>query len=73
MKQQEEIFNYSKDEVVNWYFCVIKHTFGIANLYTKHIKELHELGYLPIAIRAISEGIRVLLRVPNDNYQIIFI
>ena len=73
MKQQEEIFNYSKDEVVNWYFRVIKHTFSIANLYTKHIKELYDFGYLPIAIRTNSDGIRVLLRVPNDNYQIIFI
>lgn len=27
MKQQEEIFNYSKDKAVNGYFHVIKHTF----------------------------------------------
>jgi len=34
------------------------------NTSTEHIKALHELGYLPIQIKAVPEGTRVPIRVP---------
>lgn len=60
----DNFFNRPKDEVVSEYKRVIKHTLGQENPYTKHIEELHDLGYLPITIRALPEGTIVPLRVP---------
>jgi nicotinamide phosphoribosyltransferase len=60
----ENFFNRPKDEVVAEYVRVIKHTLGVANPETKHIEELHDLGYLPLSIRALPEGTVVPLRVP---------
>lgn len=34
------------------------------NTDTKHIKALHDLGYMPLIIRAVPEGARVPIRVP---------
>ncbi len=57
-------FNRPKDEVIAEYKRVVKHTLGDANPYSKHIEGLHDLGYLPLEIVALPEGILTPLRVP---------
>lgn len=40
------------------------HYYPEANVGTKHIEELHDLGYLPIRIKALPEGTLCPIRVP---------
>jgi len=51
-------------DVLSEYTRIIKNTLGVANPETDHIVELHELGYLPLRIKAVEEGTLVPLRVP---------
>lgn len=60
----ENFFSRSVEDVVNEYTRVVKYTLGVANPDASHIKELHELGYLPIKIMALEEGTLTPLRVP---------
>lgn len=53
-----------KQDVVGEYRRVIKYTLNIENPDTSHIEALHDLGYLPIVIRAVKEGTLVPIRVP---------
>lgn len=57
-------FARSKEDVVAEYVRIVKHTLGQTVPYTKHIEELHDLGYLPLEIKAVKEGTLVPLRVP---------
>jgi nicotinamide phosphoribosyltransferase len=57
-------FKRPKEEVVNEFSRLIKHTLGKENPDTSHVEELYDLGYLPIEIRALKEGTLVPLRVP---------
>lgn len=57
-------FSRPKQEVVNEYPRFIKNTLGVAKPSTKHIEDLHDLGYLPIKIKALAEGSLVPIRVP---------
>lgn len=65
----ECFFNVNKEEVVNDYKRIIKHTLGGAEVETKHIEDLHDLGYLPLLIKAMPEGTIVPLRVPTLTIQ----
>jgi nicotinamide phosphoribosyltransferase len=58
-----------KEKVVAEYARIIKHTLGDQNPETKHIEELHDLGYLPLSIKALPEGTVVPLRVPTMTIQ----
>lgn len=60
----DNFFNVAKEVVIEDYVRLVKNTLGDLNPYTKHIEELHDLGYLPIRIKAIDEGILVPIRVP---------
>jgi nicotinamide phosphoribosyltransferase len=60
----KHFFNRNVDDVVTEYKRVIKHTLGIDNPEAHHIIALHELGYLPIKIKAVKEGTLIPLRVP---------
>ncbi|MDU0074872.1 nicotinate phosphoribosyltransferase [Bacillus sp. IS1] len=57
-------FRRPKQEIVNEYMRIVKNALGKENPDTNHIEELHDLGYLPIKIRALKEGSRVPMRVP---------
>lgn len=61
----ENFFKRQKKVIVEDYKRVLKYTLGIDNASTKHIEELHELGYLPLKIKALPEGSVVPLRVPT--------
>ncbi len=52
-------------EVVSEYVRIIKHTLGDQNPSTEHISALHDLGYLPLSIKALPEGMVTPLRVPQ--------
>ena len=60
----ENFFNRSKEDVVSEYSRYISNTLGVENPSTTHIEELHDLGYLPLKVKAIPEGTKVPLRVP---------
>jgi nicotinamide phosphoribosyltransferase len=60
----EHFFRRPKSEVVWEYARVIKHTLGHETPYTKHIEDLHDLGYLPLEIKSVAEGTLVPIRVP---------
>ena len=60
----DNFFSVPKDKVVNDYTRFIKYTLGLQNPDVNHIAELHDLGYLPLEIRALDEGTQVPIRVP---------
>lgn len=59
----ENFFNRPKDVVMAEYKRVVKNTIGDLPMYD-HIANLHDLGYLPIIIKALPEGSRVGMKVP---------
>jgi nicotinamide phosphoribosyltransferase len=60
----QHFFNRPKKTVVAEYKRVIKFTLGVENPDTKHIEELHDLGYLPIKIKALKEGTLAPIKIP---------
>lgn len=60
----ENFFSRPKEQVVAEYFRIVKYTLGVEVPETKHIEDLHDLGYLPLTIKSIPEGTKVPLRVP---------
>lgn len=60
----DQFFGRPKAEIVAEYVRVIKNTLGDPTPHTKHIEDLHDLGYLPIKIKAMPEGFQVPVRVP---------
>lgn len=51
-------------EIVHKYKCLVEKALGIENFDCSHIEALHDLGYLPIKIKAMGEGFRVPIGVP---------
>ncbi len=62
-------FKRDKAEVLAEYARIIKFTLGNQNPDTSHLAELHDLGYLPLSIKALPEGTIVPLRVPTMTIQ----
>jgi nicotinamide phosphoribosyltransferase len=58
-----EFFNQPKAAVVTEYKRAVDHYLGV-NYDVSHIEDLHDLGYLPIEIKALPEGTEVPIRVP---------
>lgn len=70
MKQfQEDFFNKPKDVAVAEFKRRVDTFLGPNNVGTKHIEELHDLGYLPIRIKALPEGTFLVLGVGSYTYQ----
>ena len=61
----ENFFNRDLDSIINEYSRVLKYCLNEDNPDISHIKELHELGYLPLKICALPEGTLVPIRVPS--------
>lgn len=59
----DNFFSRSEHDVVQEYCNFIKRTIGLDDQGT-HIAQLHKLGYLPLKIKAIPEGLSVALKVP---------
>lgn len=60
----ETFFNIDVDEAVQEYSRVVNSYLG-KYIEVDHIRDLHELGYLPIQIKALPEGTRVPYGVPS--------
>lgn len=60
----EGFFKKDKKEVVKFYQRVMSSGLGMHMFDCKHIEDLHDLGYLPIKIKALPEGNQVPIGVP---------
>ncbi len=65
----ENFFKRKKEDVVAEYARIIKFTLGEQKPETKHIEDLHDLGFLPLSIKALPEGTVTPLRVPVMTIQ----
>lgn len=61
---QTKFFNRPKYIVVEAYRRRLDASLGVGAVPMDHIEALHDLGYLPIRIRALAEGMCVPMRVP---------
>ena len=61
---QENFFNQPKDVVCKKYARRINNYLGENKVGVQHISDLHDLGYLPMVIKALPEGVSVPVRVP---------
>lgn len=64
-----EFFNKPKEEVVRKYKRRLDNALGKDSVDISHIEALHDLGYLPIRIKALPEGSRVNIKVPVLTIQ----
>lgn len=62
---QKNFFDRDLDEVLYEYNRVLTYTMGAGSYEDRKIRDLWELGYLPLEIRAIPEGIRTKVGVPQ--------
>lgn len=62
---KEQFFNAHKEDVIDRYKDIVSQALGVQDPYTKHLEDLHDLGYLPICVRSLPEGLVTPLRVPH--------
>lgn len=65
----EEFFKKPKNQVVRRYQRRMDMALGAGVVTADHIAALHDLGFLPVLIKALPEGSRVNLRVPFFTVQ----
>lgn len=61
----EYFFKRPLAEVLKEYRRVLNHTIGTDGIGVDRLTALHELGYLPLEIRAVAEGVRTNIHVPQ--------
>lgn len=61
---KNDFFNRPKEEVIEEYAGRMRGYLGCDLNSYKHLSDLHDLGYLPLCIKALPEGSEVPLRVP---------
>jgi len=59
-----EFFLKPKDEVISYYKRRMDTSLGPDSIETKHLEDLHDLGYLPLQIKSVPEGTRVPIGIP---------
>ena len=60
----KEFFNKPKKEVVSYYKRRMDTSLGPNAISIEHIEDLHDLGYLPIKIKAMPEGSKININFP---------
>ncbi len=60
----EYFFSRDIDEVIEEYNSELSEIFFVDKVNTAHIEALHKLGYLPIKIKALPEGVSVPVKTP---------
>lgn len=60
----DEFFNKPKEEVVSKYKRRLDNSLGKDAVAVDHIEALHDLGYLPLMVKALPEGSRVGMKIP---------
>ena len=63
-RMNQEFFNKPKDEAVAYFARRVNTFLGPNQVGTAHIEALHDLGYLPIEIKALPEGTLCPIKVP---------
>ena len=63
-KFERNFFKVNKEKVIEEYKRIIDNTLGKNIVNYEKIEKLHDLGYLPIQIKAVPEGTRVPVKVP---------
>lgn len=66
---KEEFFQKSKEEVITKYKRITDNCLGINSVPTKHIEDLHDLGYLPLKVKALAEGTLSPIGIPILTYN----
>lgn len=66
---KENFFDEDWSYIRERYKRFVRHTLGVQHPETKHLEDLHELGYLPIAVHALPEGTVVPVRTPVMTIQ----
>lgn len=66
---EEEFFDRPKESVIAEYRAVQHDCLGIDHPDSSHIQALHELGYLPLHVRALPEGSVTPLNVPHAVFS----
>lgn len=61
----DRFFSENRGKVVDRYKRRMDSSLGTDAVSPQHIGELHELGYLPLRIKAIAEGERIPMRIPG--------
>jgi nicotinamide phosphoribosyltransferase len=61
---QENFFDKPKVEICKKYSRRINNYLGENKVGIKHIEDLHDLGYIPMVIKALPEGVSVPIKVP---------
>lgn len=61
----DHFFNVPFDSVLKEYNRVLGATIGTKGVGEKRLRELHDLGYLPLQVRAVPEGTRTNIKVPQ--------
>ena len=64
----ESFFNRSEEEVIAEYNRVLTYTLGKGAYNDEKIRNLHRLGYLPIALYTIPEGMSTKIGVPQNVF-----
>lgn len=64
----ENFFSKGEEEVVREYDYVLSHTLGPGTYNSDKIRKLHRLGYLPIAMYAVPEGMSTKIGVPQSVF-----
>ena len=65
----DNFFTIPKRDIVNDYKRFCKATLGDPNAYTQHLEDLHDLGYLPIEMKSLPEGMSVPIKTPVFTIQ----
>lgn len=65
----KDFFEKKKSEVIDEYKREMDIALGKDSIPVDHLEDLHDLGYLPILIKALPEGTRVPIRVPFCTIQ----
>lgn len=64
----ENFFSKGEEEVVREYDYVLSHTLGPGTYNSEKVRKLHRLGYLPIAMYAVPEGMSTKIGVPQSVF-----
>lgn len=62
---QTHFFLRNEEDVVNEYEYVLNNTLGVGSYQSDKIRDLHRLGYVPLEISAVPEGMRTAIGVPQ--------
>ena len=65
----ENFFNADVDEICEDYTRLRKAYLGESEVDVSHIRELHSIGYLPLKIMAVPEGMATPMRVPQITIE----